>query len=150
MKVSCSNCGEELLGSVNRCWKCGTAIQPLAGDVQTPPVRRAPIPDLWAYSEPGVERAVEAEVLAEADLTGGEAVAESARPVAVPSPQDVRVPAEPDAAALPVVNVAEPPHASPMSAGGGASRRFAGGGCEPSRPGRYRAPVVPRFGTGHT
>src|SRR3954471_6203119 len=24
--VRCSTCGEELLGAVNRCWRCGTAV----------------------------------------------------------------------------------------------------------------------------
>ncbi|MFN3152696.1 hypothetical protein [Bremerella sp.] len=58
MSVICSNCGEELMGAVNRCWKCGTPFirsetvrttPPNApGSTQTvqlqvPPVRRAPV-----------------------------------------------------------------------------------------------------------
>lgn len=58
MSVICSNCGEELMGAVNRCWKCGTpfirseTIRTAATDggsatqmvqVQVPPIRRAPV-----------------------------------------------------------------------------------------------------------
>ncbi len=39
MAVRCSKCGEELLGAVNRCWKCGQmfALHPEIDG--TPPVR---------------------------------------------------------------------------------------------------------------
>ncbi len=43
MPVHCAKCGEELLGAVNRCWRCGTALVPQSGPAGTPPVRRAPI-----------------------------------------------------------------------------------------------------------
>ncbi len=43
MAVTCSNCGEELLGSVNRCWRCGREMVSVAGAGGTPPVRRAPV-----------------------------------------------------------------------------------------------------------
>jgi hypothetical protein len=46
MKVICAKCGEELLGAVNRCWKCGTTFETSAGDEHGPPVRRAPILEL--------------------------------------------------------------------------------------------------------
>jgi len=43
MKVWCAACGEELMGSVNRCWKCGKTfpVQPEGGS--KPPIRRLPI-----------------------------------------------------------------------------------------------------------
>ncbi len=43
MPVKCSNCGEELLGAVNRCWRCGKAF--VAPPADTPPVRRLPPSD---------------------------------------------------------------------------------------------------------
>lgn len=43
MTVQCANCGEELLGSVNRCWRCGQLLVAHAGPTDVPPVRRAPI-----------------------------------------------------------------------------------------------------------
>lgn len=43
MSVRCSKCGDELLGAVNRCWKCGQQFtaQPDPGGL--PPVRYKPI-----------------------------------------------------------------------------------------------------------
>jgi hypothetical protein len=41
MKARCENCGEELLGAVNRCWRCGAGVAS-AVTVDLPPVRRAP------------------------------------------------------------------------------------------------------------
>lgn len=43
MAVHCGKCGEELLGAVNRCWKCGTVYQPQSGGASLPPVRRDPV-----------------------------------------------------------------------------------------------------------
>ena len=43
MPVHCATCGEELLGSVNRCWKCGNQFEALAED-GLPPIIRAPVP----------------------------------------------------------------------------------------------------------
>jgi hypothetical protein len=40
MAVRCSRCGEELLGPVNRCWKCGQVFAMLPDDGGLPPVRR--------------------------------------------------------------------------------------------------------------
>lgn len=42
MKVNCENCGEELLGAVNRCWRCGTVVASAAVEVDLPPIRRTP------------------------------------------------------------------------------------------------------------
>jgi hypothetical protein len=43
MAVRCASCGEELLGAVNRCWRCGTKIEFRPGEQDLPPVRRSPI-----------------------------------------------------------------------------------------------------------
>src|SRR5262245_53746233 len=43
MAVLCSHCGEELMGAVNRCWKCGKPIQSHSGPCDVPPIRRSPI-----------------------------------------------------------------------------------------------------------
>lgn len=43
MAVLCSHCGEELMGAVNRCWKCGKPIVSHSGPLDVPPVRRDPI-----------------------------------------------------------------------------------------------------------
>ena len=43
MAVQCANCGEELMGSVNRCWRCGRPFVSRSGPAQVPPIRRNPI-----------------------------------------------------------------------------------------------------------
>ena len=62
MKITCAKCGEELLGAVNRCWKCGTSFELSAGDDDGPPVRRAPIADLEPVSGPAGEVPLMAEL----------------------------------------------------------------------------------------
>ena len=41
MKINCGQCGEELLGSVNRCWRCGLEFEPLDGE--QPQISRGPL-----------------------------------------------------------------------------------------------------------
>jgi hypothetical protein len=43
-KVVCSHCGEELMGSVNRCWRCGRTFVAEHNPENLPPIRRRPIP----------------------------------------------------------------------------------------------------------
>ncbi len=43
MAVRCSKCGEELLGPVNRCWKCGQQFTARSDAGGLPPVRYAPV-----------------------------------------------------------------------------------------------------------
>src|SRR6478672_8845126 len=43
MAVRCSKCGEELLGPVNRCWKCGQQFTAQAESGGLPPVRFTPV-----------------------------------------------------------------------------------------------------------
>ena len=38
----CRNCGEELIGAVNRCWQCGTSVA-IPRVQEVPPVRRSPV-----------------------------------------------------------------------------------------------------------
>lgn len=56
VKVFCAACREELMGVVNRCWKCGATFPPLAGPSDLPPVRRPPPADLAAMP-PGAAQA---------------------------------------------------------------------------------------------
>lgn len=50
MAVRCSKCGEELLGPVNRCWKCGQKFATLPDPGGLPPVRTEPAPAVAAVS----------------------------------------------------------------------------------------------------
>lgn len=43
MRAHCGYCGEEILGAVNRCWRCGHRFPSAASVDGEPPVRRAPI-----------------------------------------------------------------------------------------------------------
>jgi hypothetical protein len=43
MAVRCSKCGEELLGPVNRCWKCGQQFTAQSDAGGLPPVRYSPV-----------------------------------------------------------------------------------------------------------
>jgi hypothetical protein len=43
-KVICAHCGEELMGSVNRCWRCGRTFVAEHNPDNLPPIRRRPIP----------------------------------------------------------------------------------------------------------
>ena len=43
VNVQCARCGEELLGTVNRCWRCGTDFVSPVDSAELPPVRRSPL-----------------------------------------------------------------------------------------------------------
>ncbi len=62
MTVRCSRCGEELLGAVNRCWKCGQAFQARPTVDGLPPVRAEVVAAAAVASLPAGQ-AVEARVL---------------------------------------------------------------------------------------
>ena len=51
VNVQCARCGEELLGAVNRCWRCGTDFVSPVGSAELPPVRRTPLAASAAPSE---------------------------------------------------------------------------------------------------
>jgi len=63
MPVRCSKCGEELLGSVNRCWKCGTLFHLRTEKSGLPPVRMTPVETVIAAELADTEAPVLAEVL---------------------------------------------------------------------------------------
>jgi len=42
MTVKCAQCGEELLGAVNKCWRCGQLVESRL-DADVPPVIRPPV-----------------------------------------------------------------------------------------------------------
>ena len=56
MRVRCQNCGEELIGVVNRCWQCGTAVAVLHHQA-VPPIRRTPVDLRRRTSSPPVTKA---------------------------------------------------------------------------------------------
>jgi hypothetical protein len=49
LAVHCGNCGEELLGAVNRCWKCGTASP---ADVSAPTTNATPTAETANADDP--------------------------------------------------------------------------------------------------
>jgi len=62
MAVRCTRCGEELLGAVNRCWKCGQQFQVRPTVDGLPPVRAEVVAAAAVASLPASE-ALEARVL---------------------------------------------------------------------------------------
>lgn len=75
MTVFCAKCGTELLGAVNRCWKCGLPVVSSADNSPLPPVRRAPV--LGPLHVPPWE-AISAEVLEPESAPNATGVAEPA------------------------------------------------------------------------
>ncbi len=63
MTVRCSRCGEELMGAVNRCWKCGLAFQVRPTVDGLPPVRAEVVAAAAAVATLPAGQAVEARVL---------------------------------------------------------------------------------------
>ncbi|EAQ77585.1 hypothetical protein DSM3645_08296 [Blastopirellula marina DSM 3645] len=52
----CSNCGEELIGAVNRCWRCGRDFE-IDALADIPPIRRMHILPTYLHSSPIVANA---------------------------------------------------------------------------------------------
>jgi hypothetical protein len=52
MKATCPQCGEELLGAVNRCWRCGAEFASNPDEAGPPPVQHAPGGELNAAGPP--------------------------------------------------------------------------------------------------
>src|SRR5687768_8967845 len=67
MTVRCAHCGEELLGAVNRCWKCGKqfAAQPTVDGL--PPVRVEAPATAGVYAASSGAEPLEARVLDDAE-----------------------------------------------------------------------------------
>ena len=146
MTVRCAHCGEELLGAVNRCWKCGQqfAAQPTVEG--QPPVRvEAEQLAAVAAQEPLEARVLDdAEVIAAAE-TAVLTVATASTPAAAESPREFQPPPPsiflPPPHPLAPPSPYSPPHAHP------ALRRHA-----PPRPnlaalgGAYAALMLGFFG----
>lgn len=58
MRAQCGYCGEEILGAVNRCWRCGHRFSSSASGDGQPPVRRTPITTPLDGSPPSIEALV--------------------------------------------------------------------------------------------
>lgn len=80
MAVQCANCGEELLGAVNRCWRCGHEFEAHSGPSNLPPIRRAPPKPVAASLADSSESSESAE---SSQPESSEASSESASPSAV-------------------------------------------------------------------
>jgi hypothetical protein len=80
MAVRCSKCGEELLGAVNRCWKCGQTFAQRPEIDGRPPVRT----DAPAGQQPLEAIVIEQASAASAEMVGPALPPSSPRPVAVP------------------------------------------------------------------
>ena len=85
MAVRCSRCGEELLGAVNRCWKCGLAFQVRPTVEGLPPVRAEVVAAAAAVAAMPAGQAVEARVLEDAAPIETAATPIAAPPVPLPS-----------------------------------------------------------------
>jgi hypothetical protein len=66
MAVRCTRCGEELLGAVNRCWKCGQQFQVRPTVDGLPPVRAEVVAAATAVGSLPAGEALEARVLDDA------------------------------------------------------------------------------------
>jgi len=66
MTVRCTRCGEELLGAVNRCWKCGQQFQVRPTVDGLPPVRAEVVAAAAAVASLPTGEALEARVLDDA------------------------------------------------------------------------------------
>jgi len=80
MTVRCSRCGEELLGAVNRCWKCGQQFQARPTVDGLPPVRADVVAAAAAAVSPPAGEVLEARVLD--DAAGQQSTAQTFAPSA--------------------------------------------------------------------
>jgi len=83
MTVRCTRCGEELMGAVNRCWKCGQQFQARPTVEGLPPVRAELVAAAAAVESLSAGEALEAKVLDEAAPAGQTAVQVMPSPVPV-------------------------------------------------------------------
>ena len=113
MSVRCSHCGEELLGAVNRCWKCGHAFAAQPTTDGLPPVRRVPLapePVAATVAESGgvatseAPRSESADAPIRAELAGAPS-ADAARPLRSGSPFSPHATPAPVAAPLPLTQL---------------------------------------------
>ncbi|MEX2174412.1 MAG: hypothetical protein WD872_08620 [Pirellulaceae bacterium] len=100
MTVRCAHCGEELLGAVNRCWKCGRQFANHPGADGLPPVRAELAASLSLATSPATAEPLEARVLDDDDAM---AAIQTAVWIAAPAPP-------PDQAAASYPPTPLPPH----------------------------------------
>lgn len=88
MSVHCAYCGEELMGAVNRCWRCGRRFEHAPTPESEPPVRRAPIagslqhpPVILSRSGFATAEVVAADVGTETDVADSPATPSAATPL---------------------------------------------------------------------
>jgi hypothetical protein len=106
MSVRCAHCGEELLGAVNRCWKCGQQFAARPTVDGQPPVRVEAPAALVAAGSAGPSEPLEARVLDEAEYR---ALAETTVLTAAPQLPSATGSAEPMPAPPPSI-FPPPPH----------------------------------------
>jgi hypothetical protein len=118
MAVRCARCGEELLGAVNRCWKCGQqfAVRPTPDGL--PPVRAELVAETVgvaaASNEQPADAPIEARLIDESAAAGGQVTSVlEPRPTitaAIPPPlvstHPLATPRQPKPVASPANNVA--------------------------------------------
>ncbi|MFI4874927.1 MAG: hypothetical protein ACIALR_06305 [Blastopirellula sp. JB062] len=87
MSTICSHCGEELIGAVNRCWRCGREFQ-IDALADVPPIRRSPILPQYLQRAPSDQPLVTTppEATAEVELITAELVPASPQPLRLDSP----------------------------------------------------------------
>lgn len=104
MAVRCAKCNEELMGAVNRCWRCGTEFALLPTSLALPPIRRPPV-DLAAWNR-ALQGSVEQPAASNGNLTESGAATEmpaaeeSATAVEVAPATDLREPVPNEVAAF--------------------------------------------------
>jgi hypothetical protein len=106
MSVRCANCGEELLGAVNRCWKCGRQFVARPTAQGLPPVQA----ELAAAA---AEPAIEAQVLDEEPDPAAPTVPVSAMPAPFPAPAAMLQASAPPLPANPLATPSPPALARP-------------------------------------
>ena len=93
MAVKCASCGEELMGAVNCCWRCGHEFISQPGSTDLPPVRQQPV-------TPVPPEIADADTIANhGEAPSDFTVSSDASPVAVSATQDPHTapPSEPPA-----------------------------------------------------
>lgn len=107
MTVRCSQCGEELMGAVNRCWKCGRAFSAQPASDGLPPVRRVPViaPATQAERDAAGDGVVNAELASDSSLPPASQPIRRGSPFAAPA-----------TATSPPTNASQPAPLVPLSA----------------------------------
>lgn len=106
MAVRCSRCGEELLGAVNRCWKCGQDFQVRPTVDGLPPVRAEVVAATAAAATATGGQALEARIVDDAAQTAVVAPPQATTPLP-PHPLATPAPPRPSVSRAPTNVAAE-------------------------------------------